>query len=75
MVTFISLVSVTGLMMWFLVGLGFWLLVTIANLTYRASSGRWFPWWTRWTVVPFLLLGILSFVAAYTTWSQDPGPH
>jgi hypothetical protein len=75
MVAFISVIGLTGLMIWFVVGLGFWLLVTIANLIYRTSKGRWFPWWTRSTIVPFLGLGVLSFVVAYNIWSHYPGPH
>ena len=72
---FVVIVALSGAIYALAAGLGFWLLVAVANLIYRISSGRWFPWRTRWTVVPFFLLVILCFVVAYAGWSNFPGPH
>jgi len=62
-----ALLAITIGALYFLlfVGLAYGLLVVAANLVTRVATGRWFPWISARTVVPFIALAILCFVAAY----------
>ncbi|MDY7231924.1 hypothetical protein [Hyalangium rubrum] len=65
---------VTALALWLASAVPYGVLLVLVNLVYRASSGHFFRWFSRATIVPFLLLLPVWIVVAYALWSNYPGP-
>jgi len=74
MEAFISVVVLSGLMIWAMSAVPYALLIVLVNLVYRTSRGRFFRWFSKATVLPFLLLLLVSMGVAYAAWSTYPGP-
>jgi hypothetical protein len=64
----------TALVMWLASAVPYGVVLGVVNLVYRASSGRFFRWFSAATVVPFLLLLLVWIALAHAAWSTYPGP-
>ncbi len=72
--TFVYAVVVTALVMWLISAVPYTVVIVVMNLVYRASTGRFFRWFSAATVVPFLALLLVWIAVAHAAWSNYGGP-
>ncbi|WP_224249031.1 hypothetical protein [Hyalangium gracile] len=64
----------SGLAAWALSAVPYTVGLALVNGVYRISSGRFFRWFSKATVTPFVLLLPVWLLVSYVFWSNVPGP-